>query len=222
MDPLLFTTYLASAALGPAFIGSLTATAYLVGRDENAVNNSYALRYSAAVGLISTPFLRQYGEVSRDLEKCVMKEPKVKLCSDGTLKVVPYLEARREALEAAVPVWFYYAYPFFSYAIETPNDNYRILCSMAGTTFAGLAAACRFQNAWASQRFSVSEYDSQLRRSPGEDPLKPTTSNFDKVDSYASRLDRGQDNGGVLISLYIEASLHSSLLRLMGPRRKKP
>jgi len=177
MDPLLFSTYLASAALGPAALGWLTARAYSWGREGGALSGSEALKYSAALGLLSTPVVRHYSEVSRDLEKCVMKEPKVKLYPDGKLKVVPYLEARRDALEAAVPVWFYYSFPTLVSAMATPNDKQRVLLTLVGITCAGAAAACRFQKAW---RISGREYDSQELR-PGKPMLY-----FNKTDSNAS------------------------------------
>jgi hypothetical protein len=186
INPLLWTTYVASAALGPAAIAGLTASVIFTAREDNntpAPENT--LKFGMLIGLLSTPFLRHYGEVSRDLENCLMKEPKVKNNpSTGKLGVIPYSQARREALEAAVPVWFYFSFPCLACAISTPNDKHRVVLSMLGTSFAGLAAACRLQNT----PVVPNEYDSQEFQTREEKPLKPMLY-FNKVDSDGPRLD---------------------------------
>ncbi|KAG7668961.1 hypothetical protein NADE_003829 [Nannochloris sp. 'desiccata'] len=152
MDPLLWITYLASAAVGPAAIAGLTTmtmSTVINGDNDYTPTSADQLKIGATVGLASIPFSRHYSEVSRNLEKCVLKKATVKTHPDGRLLVIPYSQARREALDAAVPVWFYYSFPLLVSAIASDNDKDRLVTSLIGSACAALAAACRLQSAWA-------------------------------------------------------------------------
>ncbi|KAL4544732.1 hypothetical protein Ndes2526B_g00677 [Nannochloris sp. 'desiccata'] len=107
---------------------------------------------TATVSRVASPALvteEFHCEVSRNLEKCVLKKATVKTHPDGRLLVIPYSQARREALDAAVPVWFYYSFPLLVSAIASDNDKDRLVTSLIGSACAALAAACRLQSAWA-------------------------------------------------------------------------
>ncbi|KAL4515964.1 hypothetical protein Ndes2437A_g06677 [Nannochloris sp. 'desiccata'] len=108
MDPLLWITYLASAAVGPAAIAGLTTMTM-----STVINGD-----------------NDYTPTSAD-----------------QLKIGA--TARREALDAAVPVWFYYSFPLLVSAIASDNDKDRLVTSLIGSACAALAAACRLQSAWA-------------------------------------------------------------------------
>lgn len=199
MDPLLWATYLASAALGPASIAWLTTAAVINPVEERTFNPYTAFKVGIITGLLSAPVMRHYSAISRDLESCVLKKPKVKKFPDGKLRVVPYAEARRDALEASVPVWFCYSFPCLSIAIATENENHRVVLSMLGTTFARLAAACRLQNVYT---IKDTEYDGQELQPPrGGKPLQPMIyfnkagdSGVTKLDEYSEEVKRIMEN----------------------------
>lgn len=187
MDPLLWATYFASAALGPATLAMISYSCITNAREtaNDPMLYNGATISSITTGLVSIPFLRRYSEVSRNLEACVFKQPKVKYYPNGMLKMIPYSEARRDALEEAIPVWFYFSFPSLICALGTENKKRKTAFSLLGLTCAGMALACKVQSVVDIVRIDKQDED---KEEPPRMPAKPMLY-FNNTNSDSAVLD---------------------------------
>ena len=196
MDPLLWATYFASAALGPATLAIMSHSCFTNGQQNGSdpMFNNGAIISSITYGLVSIPRLRRYSEVSRNLEACVFKQPKVKCYPNGMLKAIPYSEARRDALEAAIPVWFYFSFPSLICALATENKKRRTAFSLLGLTCASMAFACKVQSVVDIVRIDKQDEDSP--RMPAKPMLYFNNTNSDAavLDEYSAEVKRILEN----------------------------
>jgi hypothetical protein len=136
MDPLLWSTYLASVAAGPITLAGMLFTSSCEGNQTRRYKPEKAINSACVTGIISLPFMRHCSEISRNLERCVMKQqPKVKLFSDGKLRAIPYSQARSEALKAAVPLWVFFGIQSLIITMGNSNDNQRLAAALGVTYY---------------------------------------------------------------------------------------
>ena len=102
MDPLLWSSYIATSCLGPYMMFGGIAAAL---NERNVEPSELAPMpiYSTAGGMALS---RYYFNACSKLEKALLKTPQVRKLPGRKLKLVSTRQVRREALAGAVPFWF--------------------------------------------------------------------------------------------------------------------